>query len=124
VGYREPEGVADDAIFARTGASAGSIADEFQYAGVHFQRCGKADRISGWQTVKRSLANAGKPDMAGLFISRAYTAFWATVPYLARDERRSEDVDTHGNHDGDQRLGAAHQQRYLAGSVRKANTYA
>jgi hypothetical protein len=93
----EADGVADDAIFARAGASAGSIAEEFQRAGVHFARAGKGDRISGWQTMKRLLANAGKPDMAGLYISRACHAFFATVPYIARDERRSEDVDTHGN---------------------------
>lgn len=92
----EPEGVADDAVFAKTGASAGSIADEFQRAGVHFQRAGKADRISGWQRVKTLLASAGKPDKAGLYISRACVYFWATVPYLARDERRAEDVDTNG----------------------------
>ena len=92
----EADGVCDDACFAKTGASAGSIAEEFQRAGVHFQRAGKADRISGWQTMKRLLANAGKPDMAGLFVSRSCKYFWATVPYLARDERRSEDVDTNG----------------------------
>ncbi len=92
----EPEGVADDAIFAKTGASVGSIAEEFQSAAVHFQRAGKADRITGWQTMKRLLANAGKPDVPGLFVSRDCGYFWQTVPYLARDERRSEDVDTHG----------------------------
>ncbi|AFL87458.1 Terminase-like family [Terriglobus roseus DSM 18391] len=90
----DADGVADDAIFARTGASAGSIAEEFQRAGVHFTRAGKADRITGWQTMKRLLANAGKPDIAGLFISRSCAYFWATVPYVARDERRAEDVDT------------------------------
>jgi hypothetical protein len=98
----EPEGIADDAIFAKTGASVGSIADEFSHFGVHWQRAGKADRISGWQTMKRLLANAGKPDVAGLYISKLCQYAWATLPYLARDERRAEDVDTHGNdHSGD-----------------------
>jgi hypothetical protein len=92
----QAEGIADDAVFAKTGASAGSIADEFQRAGVHFQRAGKADRISGWQKMKRLLADAGKPDKAGLYVSRSCAYFWSTVPYLARDERRAEDVDTQG----------------------------
>ncbi len=92
----EAAGVADDACFAKTGASAGSIADEFQHAGVHFERAGKADRIGGWQMMRRFLSDAGKPDKAGLYISRACSYFWQTVPYLARDERRAEDVDTHG----------------------------
>jgi hypothetical protein len=92
----EADGVADDAVFAKTGASAGSIADEFHRAGVHFSKAGKADRISGWQKMKRLLTDAGKLDKAGLYVSRACTYFWATVPYLARDERRAEDVDTHG----------------------------
>jgi len=89
-----PEGICDDACFSRSGASAGSIADEFQHAGVHFARAGKADRISGWQKMKRLLMDAGKPDKAGLYVSRSCLFFWATVPSIARDERRSEDVDT------------------------------
>lgn len=49
------QGVADDAIFAKTGHGAGSIADEFQLARVHFVPAKKADRISGWQRMKRLL---------------------------------------------------------------------
>ena len=37
-----PTGVADDAIFNKTGSSAGSIADEFRKAGVNFHRAQKA----------------------------------------------------------------------------------
>jgi hypothetical protein len=92
----QPYGVADDACFARTGATAGSIADEFARAGVTFQPARKADRISGWQKMKRLLADAGKPDRPGLYISRSCEYFWATVPYLARDVKRIEDVDTTG----------------------------
>jgi hypothetical protein len=92
----EPFGVADDAIFAKTGASAGSIADEFAKAGVHFQPAKKADRITGWQMMKRLLANAGRPDVPGLYVSRLCGYWWATVPTLARDEKRVEDLDTTG----------------------------
>lgn len=90
------EGCADDAIFARMGSSAGSISDEFAAAGVTFQPARKADRISGWQTMRRMLADAGKIDVPGLYVSRACEYFWATTPYLARDQRRVEDVDSSG----------------------------
>jgi len=88
-----PTGVADDACFAKTG-HAGSIADEFAKAGVRFQPAKKGDRISGWQLMKRMLADAGKPDKSGLYVSRSCEYWWATVPYLARDQRRIEDVDS------------------------------
>lgn len=90
------KGVADDAIFAKTGSGAGSIADEFTRAAVYFQPARKADRVSGWQRMRRLLADAGKPDAPGLYVSRNCAYWWATVPYLARDERRIEDVDSDG----------------------------
>lgn len=92
----KPVGVADDAIFARTGSGAGSINDEFMRAGVRFFPAKKGDRISGWQLTRRLLADAGKPDVPGLYVSRGCTYFWETVPYLARDVKRVEDVDTSG----------------------------
>jgi len=92
----KPRGVADDACFARTGFTAGTIADEFARFKVNFEPAKKADRITGWQTVKRLLADAGKPDVPGLYISRGCDYFWATVPYLARDEKRVEDLDSSG----------------------------
>ncbi len=91
-----PRGVADDAIFAASGHATGSIADEFRRCGVLFSPAKKADRLTGWTVMRRLLADAGKPDVPGLYISRACSFFWATVPYLARDERRTEDVDTKG----------------------------
>lgn len=90
------QGVADDACFAKSGYSSGSIADEFARAGVRFQPAKKADRISGWQLMRRMLADAGKPDRPGLYVGRACEYFWATVPYLARDQKRVEDVDSSG----------------------------
>ena len=61
----QPYGVADDACFARSGASRGSIADEFARGGVYFQPAKKTGRITGWQKMKRMLADAGKPDKPG-----------------------------------------------------------
>ena len=33
---------------------------------------------------------------AGLYVSRRCSYFWSTVPYLARDPRRIDDVDSRG----------------------------
>lgn len=89
-------GVADDAIFARTGSGAGSIADEFMRAGVRFIPAKKADRLTGWNIMRRLLSDAGKPDTPGLYISRGCDYFWSTVPYIGRDTKRVEDVDSSG----------------------------
>lgn len=89
-------GVADDAIFAKSGHTAGSIANEFSRCGVHFMPARKADRLTGWNIMRRLLSDAGKPDVPGLYVSRSCEYFWATVPYLARDQKRVEDVDSSG----------------------------
>ena len=89
-------GCADDAIFAQGGHSNGSIADEFRREKVYFLPARKADRISGWTIMRRLLEDAGKPDVPGLYIARHLEYFWSTVPYLARDQRRVEDVDSSG----------------------------
>lgn len=91
-----PRGVADDAIFAQSGHGSGSIADEFTRCGVYFRPARKADRLTGWNIMRRLLSDAGKPDVPGLYVSRSCEYFWSTVPYLARDQRRVEDVDSSG----------------------------
>ncbi|MBE0487381.1 phage terminase large subunit [Marinobacter sp.] len=90
----QPRGVADDAIFNKTGSQSGSIADEFQKAGVYFHRAKKGSRLGGWETMRRLLADAGKPDMPGLYVSRKCQVWWQTVPALPRDPRNPEDVDS------------------------------
>ena len=92
----KPSGVADDAIFAKTGHGSGSIADEFMLGGIMFNPAKKADRLTGWNIMRRLMADAGQPDKPGLYISRGCTYFWETVPYLARDAKRVEDVDSSG----------------------------
>lgn len=95
--YRmKPAGVADDAIFSRHGHGAGSIADEFSQCGVRFSPAKKHDRIPGWQIMRRLLQDAGKPDKPGLYVHRQCSYFWQTVPYLAHDPKRREDLDTRG----------------------------
>jgi hypothetical protein len=95
-GINRPEGAADDAIFAKTGHRSGSIADEFNRCGVFFYPAKKADRLTGWNVMRRLLEDAGKPDVPGLYIARSCEYFWSTVPYLARDQKRVEDVDSSG----------------------------
>ena len=56
----------------------------------------KADRVTGWRLMRRLLAYAGKCDVPGLYVSRACSYFWDTVPCLARDQERVEDVGSSG----------------------------
>lgn len=107
-------GVADDACFARTGHGSGTIAQEFARKGVTFHPARKADRITGWQLMRRLLADAGKPDVPGLYVSRSCEYFWQTVPTLARDQKRVEDLDSSGPDHG------ADAMRY--GLLRMRNT--
>lgn len=99
----KPKGVADDAIFSRLGISAtGSIADEFRKCGVHFQPAHKHDRVSGWEALRTMMQNAGAPDRPGFYAARNCEYFWSTVPYLARDPRKANDLDSRGpDHAGD-----------------------
>lgn len=89
-----PQGSADDSIFARAGHATGSLADEFRRGGVYFYPARKSDRVSGWHVMRRLLADAGKPDVPGLYVSRRCTYWWQTVPFLPRDMRRIEDLDS------------------------------
>ena len=110
-----PDGVADDACFSAHGHEAGSIADEFRKNGVHFTKAHKGDRIGGWQKVRTLLANAGKPDVPGLYVTRDAEYWWSTVPFLGRDPRRAEDVDTRSaDHAADAtRYGVLHEHRKM-----------
>lgn len=89
-------GSADDATFAKHGSTQGSLADEYRRGGLMFQRAAKGDRISGWERMKRLLASAGEPDQPGLYVSERCAYWWQTVPFLPRDKKRPEDVDTSG----------------------------
>ena len=64
--------------------------------GVSFDPAKKADRLTGWNVMRRMLADAGKLDVPGLYIARNCSYFWETVPYLGRDQKRVEDVDSLG----------------------------
>ena len=87
-----PMGVLDDACFARTGHGL-SLADEYARAGLALSPARKADRVSGWQRLRRYMADAGT-DKPGLYISRSCSYLWQTLPFLPRDPRRPEDLDS------------------------------
>ena len=87
-------GVADDAIFNRTGSQSGSISNEFRRSGVHFRRAHKGSRQSGWEIMRRLLSDAGSIDKPGLYVSRHCRYWWLTVPTLPRDPRHPEDLDS------------------------------
>ena len=88
------EGVADDAIFSKHGSQSGSIGEEFRREGVYFFPARKGSRIAGWQTLRRLMQDAGKPDKPGLYVSRGCEYFWSTVPFIGRDVNNAEDLDT------------------------------
>ncbi len=91
-----PSGVMDDACFAQHGSQSGTLADEYRRAGLILHRARKGDRISGWEVMRRMLADAGKPDVPGLYVSERCAYWLATTPFLDRSPRRAEDLDTTG----------------------------
>lgn len=91
-----PQGVMDDATFSQHGGSGGSLADEYRRAGLTLHRAQKGDRLTGWERMRRMLADAGSPDVPGLYISERCSYWLQTVPFLDRNPRRPEDVDTTG----------------------------
>lgn len=88
-----PEGALDDACFAKHGHEL-TLADEYRKAGLRVQPARKGDRVSGWALMRTMMADAGKPDKPGFYVSRNCEYFAKTVPYLGRDKRRPEDLDT------------------------------
>lgn len=92
------EGVADDAIFNRDGREDGAIAGEFRAHGVTFTKAAKGLRAPDWERMRLLLLllQAGQPDKPGLYVSRACAYWWETVPSLARDPRKPDDVDSRG----------------------------
>jgi len=55
----------------------------------------KKQRVSGWQKMRELLFNAAEQNgRPGLYINNRCGYFWETVPFLPRDSRRPEDVDT------------------------------
>lgn len=92
----EAQGVADAAIFAVHGSGSGTIGDEYRRCGVYLRPSKKGDRRHGWEIMRRLMLDSGRPDVPGLYIARNCVYLWQTLPYLARDPRRPDDVDSRG----------------------------
>lgn len=85
-----PGGVGDDAAGLDE-----SLHAELARHGVYFERPQK-DRVAGWQLVRQMLANATAKEGPGLWIGERCRYLWATLPYLQRDPRYPEDIETNG----------------------------
>jgi hypothetical protein len=103
-GIHNIKGCGDDAMFARhRGIGAATIADEYIREGVNLNPAKKSDRKTGWTTMSRLLADAGKPDKPGLYINDLCRYSIVTLPILGRDLRDPEDLDSDGpDHAADQ----------------------
>lgn len=92
-----PNGVADDSIFHRPGGhGTASIADQCKASGINFRRANKGLRRGGWEVMRSMFAQTGKGEAAGLYIADNAEYALATVPFLPRDPKRSDDILTTG----------------------------
>ena len=89
-----PSGVADPAIFARTGSDLGTVADQFAQHGVRWRPAPRKERVAGWARVSELLSNAGQLDQPALYACRRCRYLWTTLVHAPRDPRRPDDLDT------------------------------
>lgn len=104
-GGRVVPGPADNAVFdAENGVC---IADDMAKLGVGWERSDKSpgSRKTGWEAMRKRFKAAHKHPMEdpGLFTFDTCRQFIRTVPTLPRDEKKTDDVDTHAeDHIGDE----------------------
>jgi hypothetical protein len=89
-------GPADRQIYGSGDQKNASIASRMSDLGVKWvmAKQGKDTRINGYQLVRQALRNALDKKQGGLFFIRNCQATIQTVPYLPRDEKNPDDVDT------------------------------
>jgi len=89
-----PHGVCDDAMtFKPGGRNSPSMADQFRAAGVDLRAAAKGRR--DWSQMKSMLANAGRSQTEpGLFFCPQAQYALATIPFLSRDQRRADDLNS------------------------------
>lgn len=89
-------GPADNSIFDTQDGHC--IADNMASAGVRWERSdkGPGSRVNGWELIRQRLSEAKKHPMEkpGLFVFNTCRHFLRTVPTLARDEKKTDDIDT------------------------------
>lgn len=91
-----PHGVCDDAMTFRPGGrNSPSMADQFKGAGVDLRAAAKGRR--DWSQMKSMLASAGRSQTEpGLFFCPQAQYALATIPFLSRDQRRADDLNSTG----------------------------
>ncbi|WP_143593528.1 hypothetical protein [Synechococcus sp. 1G10] len=92
---RDLQIVMDDAVFNATGGPRGSVAGDFQDAGVRFRRAGKLSvrEANGLALVRTMLQAASRdPETPWLLWSKACQGWMATVPTLPRHPTDCERV--------------------------------
>lgn len=85
-------GIADPAIWNKTGSQDGSIADMMQAEGVYFEK-GNHDRLAGKMQVHYRLA-MDEEGLPMLYVFETCRNTIRTLPLLQYDDLRPEDVDT------------------------------
>ena len=94
--------IADDACFNFSGGSRGSIAGDFEAAGVRLRRAGKFNRseVNGLSMIRNMLQAAGRdPETPWLQWTSACQGWMNTVPTLPRHARDMERIaDGCANH--------------------------
>jgi hypothetical protein len=105
-----PQGVADDAMGLQQ-----TLVELLSENGIYVSKPRK-ERVAGWAAIRELLVNARDRNGApGLFISQRCEYLWATLPFLTRNERRPEDLDTTGpDHAADAlRYGVLHSRQAI-----------
>lgn len=87
----EPEAILDSGCWQRHGSRIGTLAQEYERAGVRVYPSAKGSRAGGWARLRRLLA-AG-PDTPQLLISRRCRYLLETMHSAPRCPRNPDDID-------------------------------
>lgn len=92
---REAPTYIDAAVYANHGHK-GTIAEEYQGAGLSIVASLKGRRAEVLQLLSRLFEDARSLDQPGLCLSTDCDYLWNTLPELQRDPNKPEDTDMHG----------------------------
>ena len=89
-------GPADNQISNVNEAESNSVAQIMEREGIYWEKSDKkaGSRVNGLETMRSALENAVQGEGPGLYVMNNCEAFIETVPSIARDEVKQDDVDT------------------------------
>ena len=90
--------IADAQIGAATGGMDGSIGNQLSKFGCRMAAGPKGSRATGWALMSTLMANAGSPDVPGLFATERMQSFWATAPLAQHDPNKQDDLSLSADH--------------------------